>query len=163
MTPKVIFDSDADNDPSDWAIINDGVMGGKSESRFSFDAEGVGIFSGHISLENNGGFASARYRPGRIGVKEYSSAVVRLRGDDKRYQFRLKKKLDDDHSYVTYFDTTAEWQEMEFPLHTLYPTYRGRKLDRPNFSGSHVEEFGFLIGNNKEESFRLHIKSILLK
>ena len=159
----MIFNSDTHNERSDWTIINDGVMGGKSESRFSLDADGLGIFSGHISLENNGGFASVRYRPGVIGIKEYSSVKVRLRGDGKRYQFRLKKKLDDDHSYVTYFDTTAEWQEIAFPLHTLYPTYRGRKLDRPNFSGSHVEEFGFLIGNNKEESFRLQIKSILLK
>ena len=34
MKPIVIFDFNADSDISDWQVVNDGVMGGTSRSRF---------------------------------------------------------------------------------------------------------------------------------
>ena len=43
----------------DWRIINDSVMGGVSRSQFNIFEEYI-RFSGHVSLENNGGFASIR-------------------------------------------------------------------------------------------------------
>lgn len=42
-----------------WRIVNDGVMGGLSSSRVSVNDDKI-IFSGNVSLENNGGFASLR-------------------------------------------------------------------------------------------------------
>ena len=41
-----------------WTV-NDGVMGGISQSKLSQDKLGM-LFEGHVSLENNGGFASMR-------------------------------------------------------------------------------------------------------
>jgi len=163
MTEKTIFDAETDTVRSDWTIINDKVMGGKSESRVSLEPNGNLIFSGHISLENNGGFASLRYHPGSVRLEEVDTVSVRLKGDGKRYQFRLRENLEDYHSYVSYFETTGDWQNITLPLRKLYPTYRGRTLDQPDFSGSQLEEVGFLIGNNKEECFRLEIKSIGLQ
>jgi hypothetical protein len=46
-------------------------------------------FEGSISLENNGGFSSVRYRFQKIQVKEYTSIVIKLQGDGKD-QFRIK-------------------------------------------------------------------------
>jgi len=34
----------------------------------------------------------------------------------------------------------------------LYPSFRGRKLDLPNFSHDYIEEIVFLIGNKKPEN-----------
>ena len=42
-----------------WTTVNDPVMGGLSTSAVSFRDGGL-VFSGSISLENNGGFTSAR-------------------------------------------------------------------------------------------------------
>jgi hypothetical protein len=37
-------------------------MGGESSSTFQLNSEGHGVFEGNISLDNNGGFSSVRYR-----------------------------------------------------------------------------------------------------
>src|SRR5689334_7386790 len=42
-----------------WTTLNDPVMGGTSTSTVAYGGGGL-VFSGTISLENNGGFASAR-------------------------------------------------------------------------------------------------------
>lgn len=42
-----------------FRVINDGVMGGVSSSRLDFAADGM-LFTGTVSMENNGGFASFR-------------------------------------------------------------------------------------------------------
>jgi hypothetical protein len=160
---KSIFDFETSSDLSNWKIVNDDVMGGRSNGKFYRGPQGNGIFEGRISLKNNGGFASVRYLPGKISIKDYDKIVVHLKGDGKRYQFRIKADLDDYQSYITYFDTTEEWQKVEITLENLYPTYRGRTLDQPNFSAQQLEEIGFLFGNNKEEDFRLKIKSISLE
>ena len=43
---------------TEWRVVNDGVMGGLSSSTMSATEVGTGVFSGRLSLENNGGFAS---------------------------------------------------------------------------------------------------------
>ena len=59
---KTLFDfSTATNAPA-WQVVNDDVMGGVSTSRFSV-TNGVAVFRGEVSLENNGGFASVRSLP----------------------------------------------------------------------------------------------------
>jgi hypothetical protein len=40
-----------------WRITNDSVMGGKSAGHFILQ-QNYALFSGNISLENNGGFSS---------------------------------------------------------------------------------------------------------
>ena len=44
----------------DWRIVNDDVMGGVSSSKLYLNEEQNLVFSGNLSLENNGGFASSR-------------------------------------------------------------------------------------------------------
>ena len=74
-----------------WATVNDPVMGGRSTSQVAF-ADGGLRFSGTISLENNGGFASARgpVDPG-IGQKAAGATALRVRatGDGKTYLLKV--------------------------------------------------------------------------
>jgi len=42
----------------EWRIVNDDVMGGRSNSSLKISDAGHGHFIGHVSLANNGGFAS---------------------------------------------------------------------------------------------------------
>mgnify|MGYP005838246821 CR=1 FL=1 len=163
MQTGIIFEFNKDCDISSWLIVNDVVMGGKSSSDFSLGQEGYGEFTGKVSLANNGGFSSLRYRMEGMDIGSYSSFVIRLKGDGKNYQFRAKTSARDYYSYITYINTTGEWQTVEIPFDLLYPNYRGRKLNMDNFPGSYLEEIGFLIGNKKAEEFTLLIKSISLK
>ena len=45
-----------------WRSINDGVMGGLSSGGMRLE-DGIAVFSGTLSLENNGGFSSVRSIP----------------------------------------------------------------------------------------------------
>ncbi|MCY2685661.1 CIA30 family protein [Salinimicrobium sp. TH3] len=160
---QLIFDFNKESNIRDWMIVDDVVMGGRSSGKIRLNDEGHGVFGGEISLENNGGFSSVRYKTGRIEVKDYSKIVIKLRGDGKEYQFRIKGETGDDYLYVAPFSTSGEWEEIEIELKNMYPTFRGRKLDMPNFSNDHLEEIAFLIGNKKKEKFKLVIDRIELR
>ena len=159
----MIFDFNKSAEIQNWLIVDDVVMGGKSSGTFNLNTDGFGVFEGSISLDNNGGFSSVRYRFEKTLVKEYSTVHIKLRGDGKKYQFRIKAKSGDYYSYVSPFQTTGEWEEIEIPLKDMYPSFRGRKLDQPNFSDDYIEEITFLIGNKKEEDFQLIIDKIELR
>ena len=44
----------------------------------------------------------------------------------------------------------------------MTPSFRGRKLNLPNFSEDYIEEVALLIGNKKKESFKVEIDKIEL-
>lgn len=160
MNSLLLFDFSATRDWSVWKIENDVVMGGRSSSQLTRSEEGNGVFTGTVSLENNGGFASMQYHFGPKDISNYSKAVIRLKGDGKQYQFRIKADLDDKASYIFTFNTTEEWQTIEIPLDQMTPTYRGNKLDQPNFNAKKIQEIRFFIGNGKAENFRLEIDKV---
>ena len=158
-----IFDFSKDSDLSDWNVVDDVVMGGRSNGNFSVNEEGNGIFKGTVSLENNGGFSSLRYRLNPKKLNDQSKFVIKLKGDGKRYQFRVKSDRFDRHSYIYYFQTTGKWQTVEIQLSEMHPSFRGMKLNMPNYPGEVMEELAFLISNKKAESFVLEIDSIGLQ
>jgi len=55
---KKIYTFSNQTNIKEWRIVNDGVMGGISKSSLLLTDAGHGQFSGHVSLANNGGFAS---------------------------------------------------------------------------------------------------------
>jgi len=158
-----IFDFSKESNLSAWNIVNDDVMGGRSESSFGLDKEGNGEFRGSVSLANNGGFSSVRHRVGKTEISSYSAFILRIKGDGKEYQFRAKTSSADYYSYITYIGTNGEWQEVEIAFDSLYPNFRGRRLNMDNYPGEYLDEIGFLIGNNKEEDFSLLIDWIKIK
>jgi len=161
--PMIIFDFSENTDLSQWEIVNDVVMGGQSKSALTIDVDGNGLFSGTVSLENNGGFCSVRCSLDTINVEEFEKIAFRVKGDGKRYQVRVKARSSDFYSYIAYFNTTGEWQTVEVALNEMYPSVRGRRLNGPNFKKESIEEMSFLIGNSRNESFQLLIDKIMLK
>ena len=162
-TMPTIFNSEKNSNVSGWRIINDGVMGGNSKGAFYLNEERVGVFKGTVSTKNNGGFTLLRNRISKIKTTEFKKVILNIKGDGKRYQFRLKSNKNDQHSFITYFETTEDWQQIEILLTEMTPNFRGQKLDLPNYNGAQIEEIGFLVGNKKNENFKLQIKSIILK
>ncbi|MFY0603571.1 MAG: CIA30 family protein [Flavobacteriaceae bacterium] len=163
MTTATIFDFKKGGDISSWLVVDDVVMGGRSDGQFFLNEKGNAVFKGTVSLENNGGFSSVRYRFPTKDVSKYNKIIVKLKGDGKIYQFRVKTSSYDYHSYITYIKTTNEWQTVTINLSDLYPSFRGRKLKMENFPGKELQEIAFLIGNKKAESFLLELDEIVLK
>ena len=148
-----------------WQIVNDGVMGGVSESRFQINEEGNAIFLGTLSLENNGGFASVKNEES-LNLQGFKTIQLSVKGDGKRYSFRLRpqaSKGKPDYWYEARFDTVKDiWLEVMLPAGRFSPTYRGRKPDLvPAPDWSAIDQFGFLISDKQEGPFRLEIESII--
>jgi hypothetical protein len=159
----ILFDFNAQSELRNWVIVNDVVMGGRSTGSFTLTPEGHGLFKGLISLENNGGFSSVRYRFDAKPVGEFTKVKLRVKGDGKFYQFRLRSSAGDSHAYVATFKTTSAWSTVEIPFATMYPSFRGQKLELPNYPGQSMEELAFLIANKTAETFALEIDRIVLE
>lgn len=163
MTTSTLFDFTTNCVLKNWSVVDDVVMGGRSQGYFELDQNGHGKFSGEVSLENNGGFSSVRYTFDKKDITNYSKVILRVKGDGKTYQFRVKRSNKDRYSYIYEFDTTTEWMTIEIPFNAMRPSYRGRALDLPNYAGKQMEELAFLIGNKKAQSFELLIDHIGLE
>ena len=159
----ILTDFTGNSNLSDWYIVNDVVMGGRSDSGIFLNGENCAVFKGNVSLENNGGFAMVKHIFDPIRIDSHSKIVMKVKGDGKRYQLRLKSETSQYHSYVNYFSTNGEWQVLEIPLSNFHASFRGRKLNYPNFNANQLSEVAFLIGNKKAEYFQLKIKWIALK
>jgi len=160
---KELFTFSAQTNVREWRIVNDGVMGGRSKSSLVLTDAGHGKFSGHVSLANNGGFASVQLNTKITLSEERKFIVLRIKGDGKRYEFRLKGEISQAESYVHQFATSGEWQNLTLPLSEFYPQYRGRKLTIPNFNFKRIEQISFFIANKQEEDFELLIDWIGLE
>ncbi len=144
-----------------WKIVNDGVMGGISQSQFQINDAGNGVFIGHVSLENNGGFASVKnIIP--MNMENYHSILLKVKGDGKSYSFRFKTGTGNAlHNWVYHsrFETKKdEWISVELPFNSFIPKHRGKILDNVSApSLSKIKEYGFLISEKQEGEFRLEI------
>jgi len=147
----------------EWRIVNDGVMGGISRSSVVRTEAGHARFSGNVSLANNGGFASIQLNKTIKLAKEKKFIVLRVKGDGKRYEFRLNSETSQYESYVHQFATSGEWETIKLPISEFYPTFRGRKLNIPNFNFEKIEQMSFFIANGQEEDFVLLIDWIGLE
>jgi hypothetical protein len=160
QSETIIYSFSKSSDINKWYITNDDVMGGISTSKISLDENGNGKFHGKVSTENNGGFAMVRL-PIHIEINNNSKKIVlKIKGDNKKYQFRLKSQKNQRYWYVQSFRTSNDWETIELPLTNFYPSFRGNKLDIENFNSNSIHEIAVLIGNKKNESFQLLIKSI---
>jgi NADH dehydrogenase [ubiquinone] 1 alpha subcomplex assembly factor 1 len=141
----------------DCWIVNDGVMGGVSQSALRQDTQGM-YFEGLVSLENNGGFASmrssAQFPPG--------TQVLELltKGDGKQYKLVLRTALAPRVSYVADFIAEPIWQTHQFHLNQFKATFRGQAISAPTLSFGDVIEFGILISNNQAGRFAIQLKTL---
>lgn len=163
MQAQMIYNFTKNASLHDWRIIDDGVMGGVSSGNFKIDEDGNGVFYGNVSTANNGGFSSVRYQCSNIKTDADSKIVIRLKGDGKVYQLRLKDKVNTYYSYIISFKTSGDWEEISIAVADLYPSFRGRKLNLPNYAHNAFEEIVFLIANKRNESFQLIIDKIEMR
>ena len=158
-----LFDFSKPDAAKQWQTVNDGVMGGVSDGRVRITDEGIMEFYGTLSLENNGGFASARSKSKSLGLTEGDVIVARVRGDGREYYlnatvptFRIA------FSYRSSFETKAgEWLEVKMPLKELQATSFGRPVKNAGpVDASKVNSIGFLLADKKAGPFKLEVEWI---
>ena len=160
---QCILNFDSKQSVSKWKTINDDVMGGVSTSEVTYNNNDYAIFSGNVSLENNGGFASIRRQLSGVNLYNKKSIVLKVKGDGKNYQLRIKKNRFDYYSYVYSFPTSGNWESVSVELASMYPSFRGQRLNFSNFSDKQIQQISILIANDKEEEFNLIIDEICIQ
>ena len=160
----VLVNLDDGGEVAAWTTVNDPVMGGMSASRIEFD--GGLVFSGNISLENNGGFASARGpQDPDIGRRAAGarSLLVRARGDGKTYVLKVGT-AGQPWSYIQRFATEAGVQRSyELPVEDFEPV--GMRLDPApeapqTLNPSSITQVSVYILDKQQGSFELTVSSI---
>lgn len=159
---RPLFNFKDSNSSAQWQVVNDGVMGGRSTSRVERTADGTLRFSGNLSLENNGGFASMRSRPRTLGLSRNDSIRLRVKGDGRTYTFNLyvpQRQMA--FSYRTEFSTVAgQWTEVQLPLNKFVATSFGRVVRNATLVPAQINSVGILLGDKKPGGFNIEIESI---
>ena len=159
---KTVASFESDEPLKSWTSVNDGVMGGISKGGFKRSEQGTLLFTGDLSLENNGGFASIRMKPSALGLSGMSALVVKARGDGRTYwvDLRVTNQMNAS-SYRAYLPTTAgEWQETRIPFADFKLQAFGRELPVKPLSVAAVTSVGFTLADKKAGPFALEIGAL---
>jgi NADH dehydrogenase [ubiquinone] 1 alpha subcomplex assembly factor 1 len=151
---------DGDLTEPKWTAQNDDVMGGVSKGGAEV-TDGSLVFSGSLSLENNGGFAQVRIQKLGYDLSGKTGVKLRVMGDGRTYQLRLATDARHRGSRIAYsveFPTTAnKWTEVEVKFADLKASHHGDALDGPPANLSQVEEMSFLLADKREGPFSLKV------
>lgn len=143
-----------------WQAVNDGVMGGVSDGRFKITEDKALEFSGTLSLENNGGFASVRTKPTDFDIKAGDMLVARVKGDGREYVLNIyTKSRRMAFSYRAPLPTTKdEWREVEIPLNDFIPTAFGRRVQGMGpVEPDQINGLGFMLSDTKPGKFQMQV------
>ena len=159
---KNVASFETDESLKSWTSVNDGVMGGISKGGFKRSEQGTLLFTGNLSLENNGGFASIRMKSSALGLSGMSALVVKARGDGRTYwvDVRVNNQMSAG-SYRAYLPTTAgEWQETRIPFADFKLQTFGRELAAKPLNAAAVASVGFTLSDKKAGPFALEVASV---
>ena len=159
VTDKLICDFSTP-DCLDWYSVDDVVMGGSSGSRFRRNPDSTGTFEGFLSTENSGGFASVRtFIPNR-DFSAYTGIRLCVRGDGKRYSFRIRN--DDRFDGIVYksdFNTIrGAWIVVSLPFSGFKSAFIGRTVDGTHpLDASNIVQIVIFVSKKQVGSFSLDI------
>lgn len=161
----VLVDLGTADEVAGWTTVNDPVMGGRSTSTVAFDDGGL-RFSGSISLDNNGGFASTRgpVDP-EIGPRADGARSLRVRaaGDGKTYLLKVRDTAQP-WSYVQRFGTEAGVpRAYDLPVDGFEPV--GMRLDPapdapPTLDPSTIDQVAVYILDKQQGPFAITVNGV---
>lgn len=146
----------------DWFVVNDNVMGGRSNGGFAVE-DGALRFTGATNT-NGGGFSSIRSRGKRLDLSAADGIRLRVLGDGRRYTWRLSngnRWRGIPVGYWAEFPTKAgEWITVDLPFEQFYPQAFGRKLEGPEVDQTSILEMGIMIYDGEDGPFELQISEV---
>ncbi len=166
LVATILLDFDDAADAALWRPVDDVVMGGVSSSSFDRAEPGVARFSGTVSLENSGGFASVRTPPRDWDTSGATAFLLRVRGDGKQYKFTLRTSDGfDGIQYQARFSPPAgEWTDVRLRVEDFVPTFRGRKVPfAPPLDPAKIRALGLMISDKQAGPFELLIDRVAIE
>jgi len=157
---QIIFDFQNDKSLEPWDNIDDVVMGGVSSSTMAVE-DNIAVFEGNVSLENRGGFASARSRPHDHYLADYDGIAMKVRSDNKQYSLRIRTTQQfDDVGYMALLKPKGgKWVATKVPFCMFRQVYHGREVpDHPELDPGKIKMFGLLISQKQQGPFRLEVQ-----
>lgn len=157
-----MFDFSDPNATTGWFPLNDGVMGGISHSRLVNTQNGTALFTGEVSLANNGGFATmqANFRS-TADFSPYSGLRLRVRGDGKAYAVYLSDRPRAILHQADFTTQAGEWIDVLLPFRSFYPTYFGQRVYfTPALDLRRIRSISLLIEKKQAGAFELEIARI---
>jgi NADH dehydrogenase [ubiquinone] 1 alpha subcomplex assembly factor 1 len=141
-----------------WQPVNDAVMGGISVGAIQAVTAGA-AFTGSVSLEHGGGFASLRAGPRAWPTAGATALALTARGDGRRYRLTLRTEdRFDCIQYQTGFVAPRDWQRLTLPLAAFAASLRGRpQPGAPPLEAARIRTLGLLIAERQAGPFRLEL------
>ena len=145
-----------------WYVVNDNVMGGRSEGGFQ-EEQGTLYFAGDTNT-NGGGFSSIRTSPLQVDLSNYAGIRLRVKGDGRRYTWRLTTTARWRGRQVSYwadFKTQdGTWTTVDIPFYRFIPRFRGYQLDGPALDSGQITGMGLMIYDNQDGPFELQMTGV---
>ena len=145
-----------------WYIVNDNVMGGRSQGDFDI-RNGKLVFAGRTNTRG-GGFSSIRTRMATVNLAGYGGIRLHLKGDGRRYIWQLSTTAQfrgQDIRFWAGFDTTASaWSTIDLPFSTFKPRFRGQDLTGITLDPAMITGMGLLIYDGRDGEFVIEVDTI---
>ncbi len=149
----------------DWRIVNDGVMGGLSTSKTTLLEDSI-IFSGEVSLENNGGFASMRTLITTGALSKCKTMTMRFKSNSTDRTFGLSLKNSQQY-YIPYYKyiftpKTTDWDTITVDL-TDFKHYRISEIIGNTMQKKALDDvfnIALIISDKKAGNFNIEIDYI---
>jgi len=158
----LITDFTAKSSDLDWFVVNDNVMGGRSNGSFELE-KGELDFTGRTDTRG-GGFSSIRTGPMQLDLSRYDGIRLRVLADGRRYTWRLTTDARWRGRQVSYwadFDTRNDgWSTVSIPFSGFIPRFRGSPLDGPALDAGEISGMGLMIYDKRDGPFALRLASV---
>jgi NADH dehydrogenase [ubiquinone] 1 alpha subcomplex assembly factor 1 len=157
MTDETGFRIDFADAKSVWYSVNDNVMGGVSRGGLTESDDGMGRFTGQLSMRNNGGFSSVRTQVANASLAGYDGVEMRVLGDGRQYKL-LAAPSNARGSWQGDFRASQDWQTIRVPFKDMELSVRGwRPSNAPTLTGRDIGMLGLLVADKQTRPFRLEI------
>lgn len=161
-SPRLLTDFTSATADFGWYVVNDTVMGGRSQGGFEPGPDGV-FFAGSTNT-NGGGFSSIRTRELQLDLSPFAGLRVHVKADGRRYTWRLTTDARSRGRVVSYwadFETVkGEWRDVPIPFSRFRPTFRGSDLGGPALDPSRISGMGLMIYDGQDGLFELRIDRV---
>ena len=145
-----------------WRVVNDNVMGGRSEGDFHIE-QGALRFTG-VTNTNGGGFSSVRTHRMRLNLSEYDGVRLRASADGRRYTWRITTSTrwrGEEVSYWADFEIRGGGVNViDIPFSAFVARYRGFELGLPELDPSLITGMGLMIYDRRDGPFEFHLDSV---
>jgi monofunctional biosynthetic peptidoglycan transglycosylase len=145
-----------------WYVVNDNVMGGRSEGDFEREEKRL-FFAGRTNT-NGGGFSSIRTKPLELDLSNQTGIRLEVKGDGRRYTWRLTTNARWRGRQISYwadFETQdGAWSTVSIPFSDFIPQFRGYQLDGPVLDPAEITGMGLMIYDKQDGPFELELASV---